>query len=73
MYANSYDGQRKKIHWQEFWRHELESMLSQAPVVIVPAGSVEQHGPHFPTDNVSWARLPSLRPPPKLRMTFRCW
>ena len=50
MYANSYDGRRKKIHWQEFWRHEFHLMLPQAPVVIVPVGSVEQHGPHCPTD-----------------------
>ncbi len=50
MYSSSYDGTRKKVHWQEFWRHELEAMLPRAPVVIVPVGSIEQHGPHCPTD-----------------------
>ena len=38
------------VHWQELWRHELEAMLPKAPVVIVPCGSVEQHGPHCPMD-----------------------
>jgi len=50
MYFNTYDGTRKKIHWQEFWRYELEAMLPHAPVVIAPTGSVEQHGPHCPMD-----------------------
>jgi creatinine amidohydrolase len=50
MYGNSYDGTRKKIHWQEFWRHELEAMIPLGPVVIMPVGSVEQHGPHCPMD-----------------------
>jgi creatinine amidohydrolase len=50
MYNSTFDGTRKKIHWQEFWRHELEAMLPQNPVVIVPVGSVEQHGPHCPMD-----------------------
>lgn len=43
------DGQRP-IYWQELWRHELLEMLEQQPVVIIPSGSVEQHGPHCPMD-----------------------
>jgi creatinine amidohydrolase len=31
-------------------RHELLAALKQRPVVIVPIGSVEQHGPHCPQD-----------------------
>lgn len=31
-------------------RHELEVAREQAPVVIVPVGSIEQHGPHCPPD-----------------------
>jgi len=50
MYFNTYDGTRKKIHCQEFWRYELEARLPHAPVVIAPTGSVEQHGPHCPMD-----------------------
>ena len=50
MYASSFDGDRKKIHWQELWRHELEGMLPHRPVVLVPVGSIEQHGPHCPLD-----------------------
>ena len=40
----------KKVHWQEMLRHELLDALVQRPVVIVPVGSVEQHGPHCPMD-----------------------
>jgi creatinine amidohydrolase len=38
------------VHWQEMWRHELLEALKHDPVVIVPVGSVEQHGPHCPMD-----------------------
>lgn len=41
---------RRPVFWQDLWRHELEEMLSDRPVVIVPVGSVEQHGPHCPLD-----------------------
>ena len=50
MYAGSFDGQNKKVFFQELWRHELEAARERAPVVIVPVGSVEQHGPHCPPD-----------------------
>jgi creatinine amidohydrolase len=40
----------KKVLWQEMLRHELQEALEQRPVVIVPVGSVEQHGPHCPLD-----------------------
>jgi len=40
----------KKVLWQEMLRHELMSALEDRPVVIVPVGSVEQHGPHCPQD-----------------------
>ena len=40
----------KKVLWQELLRHELLTALDQRPVVIVPVGSVEQHGPHCPSD-----------------------
>ena len=47
-------GQRERtgrtVHWQEMWRHELLAALDNDPVVIVPVGSVEQHGPHCPMD-----------------------
>ena len=50
MYRTSYDGHNKKVFWQEMWRHEFLEALEQDPVVIVPVGSVEQHGPHCPMD-----------------------
>ena len=40
----------RKVLWQEMLRHELLAALEQRPVVIVPIGSVEQHGPHCPMD-----------------------
>lgn len=50
MYYGSYDGTKRKIFFQEMWRHELEEALTRDPVVIVPVGSIEQHGPHCPPD-----------------------
>lgn len=50
MYKASYDGTNKKVLWQEMWRHEFLEVLDRDPVVILPAGSVEQHGPHCPAD-----------------------
>ncbi len=40
----------KKVLWQEMLRHELLAAVDQRGVVIVPVGSVEQHGPHCPQD-----------------------
>ncbi len=40
----------RTIHWQEMLRHELLAALEDDPVVILPVGSVEQHGPHCPMD-----------------------
>src|SRR5215218_11268874 len=40
----------KIVLWQEMLRHELLAALVQDPVVIVPVGSIEQHGPHCPQD-----------------------
>jgi creatinine amidohydrolase len=50
MYTASYNGSNKKVLWQELLRHEFEAALIDAPVVILPTGSVEQHGPHCPMD-----------------------
>jgi creatinine amidohydrolase len=49
MFSIPFDG-RKKIFWQEMWRHEFEEAVKHDPIVIVPTGSVEQHGPHCPMD-----------------------
>lgn len=48
--AGHRQGGERPVFWQELWRHELEAMLGDRPVVIVPVGSVEQHGPHLPLD-----------------------
>ncbi len=50
MFTFSYSGRGRKVLWQEMWRHEFEEALCHDPVVIVPTGSVEQHGPHCPVD-----------------------
>jgi creatinine amidohydrolase len=50
MFSTSQENGEKKIFWQEMWRHELEAAAKKDPVVIVPTGSVEQHGPHCPMD-----------------------
>ena len=48
MYRVSFDGQNRKVLWQEMWRHEFLEAIKHDPVVILPTGSVEQHGPHSP-------------------------
>ncbi len=40
MYSVSFDGSNRKVLWQELLRHEFEAALEQAPVVIVPIGSI---------------------------------
>lgn len=50
MFEVSYRGEGRKILWQELWRHEFEQALSRSPIVIIPTGSIEQHGPHCPSD-----------------------
>ena len=50
MLTGSYQGTGRKVFWQEMWRHEFEDALTKAPVVMLPVGSVEQHGPHCPMD-----------------------
>ena len=50
MFKVSYNGSNRKVLWNELWRHEFEEALKHDPVVIVPTGSVEQHGPHCPMD-----------------------
>jgi creatinine amidohydrolase len=40
----------KSVLWQEMRRGEIEEMAKAGGVVIVPVGSVEQHGPHLPLD-----------------------
>ena len=50
MFNLPYADSGRKYLWQEMWRHELEEAAEKASVVIVPTGSVEQHGPHCPMD-----------------------
>jgi len=50
MFNLPYGDTGKKILWQEMWRDQLEEAAKSGAVVIVPTGSVEQHGPHSPMD-----------------------
>lgn len=40
----------RKALWGSLLRHELEAALASQPVVLMPIGSVEQHGPACPLD-----------------------
>lgn len=44
------EADKRPVFWQELWRHELREAAGRRPVVIVPCGSVEQHGAHCPLD-----------------------
>jgi creatinine amidohydrolase len=50
VFSISYNGKNKKILWQEMWRSEFEDVVDKNPILIVPTGSIEQHGPHCPSD-----------------------
>ena len=41
---------KKKVLWNELSRSEFPPLLENDPVVILPIGSLEQHGPHCPVD-----------------------
>ena len=43
----------KKVLWQEMRRTEFEEALSKDAVVIIPCGSMEQHGEHLPINTDS--------------------
>lgn len=38
------------IYWPHLRRDEFEALRPQRPIVVVPVGSIEQHGPHCPAD-----------------------
>lgn len=38
----------RKIYWQDLSSVELDRLIDTDPIVIIPVGSVEQHGPHLP-------------------------
>ena len=40
----------KTVLWQEMRRGQIEEVAAVGGVVILPVGSVEQHGPHLPLD-----------------------
>ena len=42
--------ERKKHLYQHYTWPELGEMVKTQPVVVLPIGSVEDHGPHLPLD-----------------------
>ncbi len=41
---------RKILYWPNMRREQFEAARRDRPVVVVPVGSIEQHGPHCPVD-----------------------
>ena len=41
---------RQALYWPNLRRAQFEEALRHRPVVVVPVGSIEQHGPHCPVD-----------------------
>lgn len=41
---------KKNVLWEELTWKEIKSMAEKDAVVIVPVGSIEQHGPHLPVN-----------------------
>ena len=40
----------KKIYWGSYSSWELKQFVEKNPVLIIPVGAYEQHGPHLPLD-----------------------
>lgn len=40
----------KKVLWQELRRPEFEEAIKADAIVIIPVGSIEQHGNHLPVN-----------------------
>ncbi|MDA0699781.1 MAG: creatininase family protein [bacterium] len=40
----------RPTYWPQMRREHFEAVLARDPVVVVPVGSIEQHGPHCPVD-----------------------
>ena len=41
---------KNPLLWQEMRRDQFESTLQDKPIIVLPVGSIEQHGPHCPVD-----------------------
>ena len=39
---------RKKLYWDEYTYPDIDSLLKNEPLIILPVGSVEAHGYHLP-------------------------
>ena len=44
-------------HFIDLTQPEIAQQLKKNPLVILPAGSVEQHGPHLPTGTDIYAGI----------------
>jgi len=40
----------KRIYWGEYTSPEMQAFLAEDPVVLLPVGAYEQHGPHLAMD-----------------------
>jgi creatinine amidohydrolase len=41
---------QRPLYWPNLRRHHFDAARAADPVVVVPIGSIEQHGPHCPVD-----------------------
>ena len=39
---------KEQIHWEQLRSPQLKSLAVVNAIVVVPVGSMEQHGPHLP-------------------------
>ena len=41
---------RAEVRWQKLRRDEIAALAERHPVLLLPIGAIEQHGPHLPVD-----------------------
>ncbi len=51
----------EKLLWGEMTRIELEELSNDVDTVLLPVGSIEQHGPHLPLDTDSYDAMYILK------------
>ena len=39
---------KNPVRWEHLTREEIRAYSQQGAIVLVPLGSIEQHGPHLP-------------------------
>ncbi|RLE57972.1 MAG: hypothetical protein DRJ40_01845 [Thermoprotei archaeon] len=60
--------ERERVLWSRYTWCELKSLIPELAAVIIPTGSIEQHGPHLPLDTDAY-----IAEELAIRVAMECW